>query len=436
MSMPRIHGLVMARNEWPVLGLAIAHALEHHVDRVLVLDHASTDGTQAGLERLGRAYGDRLTVVHLGEAPFLQEAATSVAIGILSPRPEDWLYVFDADEFGIAGPQLTLRDMLSGLPASTEAVRYSIHNWVSGRDFVVGSLDSYLTLRHRAIVNEGLRLPIELAADEITHGSLNYFDIPFAPKVIVRGKAAAWIAAGSHVTRPQMTAHVHTIPPERFQVAHTPLLSRDRLLTRGQQGMALAASGFCTQHGWQSQMVAAITSAGGLEDFWLRHSIGPTPTAASGPTPHVVEEDAFVDAIRSTIDRLRRIDPDGWPVVEQTAVAPAPPDADVLVPAALRTIHGLQQLAVALSEDLAAATPPRVAYRGDTDRGAGADEERDPPASTARPNVINTPNSSSSSNGSKSPSKGPKTAGWREAWCMAGLLSWKLHPRPRPEANG
>ena len=65
MRIPLIHGLVMARNEWPLLEVAVTHALVHHVDMVHVLDHASTDGTPAGLARLRREWGDRLEVVDI-----------------------------------------------------------------------------------------------------------------------------------------------------------------------------------------------------------------------------------------------------------------------------------------------------------------------------------------------------------------------------------
>ena len=47
---PRILGYVMSRDEWPTARPAVTHALSNHVDHVLVLDHASSDETQARLE--------------------------------------------------------------------------------------------------------------------------------------------------------------------------------------------------------------------------------------------------------------------------------------------------------------------------------------------------------------------------------------------------
>ena len=361
MTTPCIHGLVMARDEWPLLALSIEHALRYHVDRVWVLDHASTDGTCSGLDRLRRAWGVRLMVVHLGETPYFQEAATCLALHVVAPQPHDWVYVFDADEFGITGPGQTLRDILSAVPAAADVLRYDIHNWVSTRDFDAGNLDDYLTLRHRAVVNDSLNLPLRLVTDEIVHGSVNYFDLPFHPKVIVRGKAAVWLAAGAHAPKPRAPLHWHTICAERFRVAHFPFLSRARLQTRARQGVSYRENEFPSWHGWQSQMIAHLDEAGRLDDFWARHSVGPGATDVMATSPHVIADDRFAEAIHPTIEHLRNTDPSLFREAEQIQGAPAVADASLLVPAALHAIRGLQELASSLVEDVEAAIAARNA---------------------------------------------------------------------------
>ena len=42
-NIPKVFGLIQAKNEWPPLALSISHALMHHVDEVYVLNHASLD---------------------------------------------------------------------------------------------------------------------------------------------------------------------------------------------------------------------------------------------------------------------------------------------------------------------------------------------------------------------------------------------------------
>jgi hypothetical protein len=49
---PRVIGLLAVRDEWPLAAVALVHALLHHVDAVVVLDHASSDATPAGLALL------------------------------------------------------------------------------------------------------------------------------------------------------------------------------------------------------------------------------------------------------------------------------------------------------------------------------------------------------------------------------------------------
>ena len=99
MTRTRVLGCVMARDEWPLLGLAVDHALHGHVDHVVVVDHGSTDGTRSGLLGLQTQQPDRITLVRLDDTAFTQEAVTALMVAVGSGVPADWIYVFDADEF-------------------------------------------------------------------------------------------------------------------------------------------------------------------------------------------------------------------------------------------------------------------------------------------------------------------------------------------------
>ena len=79
MTPPRILGVVMARDEWPMVALAITHALSGHVEHVAVLDHASTDASRTGLERLQQEFHFYFWKEATHEVRWMTNWATSTA---------------------------------------------------------------------------------------------------------------------------------------------------------------------------------------------------------------------------------------------------------------------------------------------------------------------------------------------------------------------
>ncbi len=270
---PRVLGYVMARNEWPLIGLAITHALSAGVDEIVVVDHASDDVTRNGLQSLREAWPDRLTVLRLEGDQFLQEATTSVITAVVGARSYDWVYVFDADEFILTRPDSTLKDVLAKVPPGTDAVRYHIDQWVAPSDFDDLAVDDYDRIRHRAITPIFAEPPAELLAEEIEQANLNFFDVPFGSKVIVRGDLSHAIGPGAHLLKTSWRPKEITLDPSVVRVGHVPFLSRRRLDRRCQRGRALKEEGFPPTHGWQSQMLSRIDEDGQLDTFWLNHSV-------------------------------------------------------------------------------------------------------------------------------------------------------------------
>ena len=101
----RILGYVMARNEWPLLGAAIIHALSIGVDNVIVLDHCSNDGSSRHLKGIQDAFPNRVSVLRLNGEDYFQEATTSVVGALHGAQDFDWIYVFDADGFLLVDKQ-------------------------------------------------------------------------------------------------------------------------------------------------------------------------------------------------------------------------------------------------------------------------------------------------------------------------------------------
>ena len=297
----RIIGLVIARDEWPLLRLSITHALLNHVDHVWVLDHSSGDGTRDGLERLTEIWGERLRVVRLCGTPFWQEASTSLILELIGATRDDWIYVFDADEFAITRSGTSIREILGSVGPDFSSVRYEVDNWISTATFDECDHSQYSQLRLRAIANHFFDLPSDILSDEIQRGTLNFFDVPFPSKVIVRGGGPTWLSAGAHLLKQPVAGEEFRLCPRDFRVAHFPLLSEQRLHKKAAHGELLVKQGFPTWHGWQNQMLFRLSSTGQLSNFWKRHSVGAPEADAYGTTPSIADDSSFVEAIAPTL---------------------------------------------------------------------------------------------------------------------------------------
>lgn len=275
---PRVLGVLIARNEWPLLGICITHALTNHVDEIIVVDHASTDGTQAGLAELQIRWGNRIQVLHLYEGTFHHEETNLMLKTIYQDRNFDWVYPIDADEFLITPNNVPLKQLLAEVPDSYEAVRYEIHNFVAPSDFVEKDFHRYSDLREKAVVNPNFQITHGDFVESIVQGGLNFFEVPFDSKVMFRLPQDSWAGGGSHSLLGVGPESEFKFPEENTFVAHLPFLTRERLVRRAERGKTLVNTGYSRDHGWQSQVVNQMHEQGRLDEYWMNNSI---PTASS-----------------------------------------------------------------------------------------------------------------------------------------------------------
>ena len=284
---------MQVRNEWPLCALSIAHALTH-VDEVVVIDSGSDLVTRQGLTALCQKFDGRLRWFESDVAVFDQEAAAYAAAQVVARDDHDWIYHIDADEFILVPEGRTLLDILES--TGSDVVEYDVQNWVSTRDFDLYQPESYRSLTTRSLPTRSLPVSAE-DLDELRQGGLNYFDIPFLSKVIMRWGAARIVTAGGHVAREVDIEKVRRT--DLFQVAHLPLLSRTRLAERVAVGRPYVGTG--TRTSWQSQLVAEYDARGDLELFWRRHTVGPT----DGPECATVQDERLTAALEPFIELVR-----------------------------------------------------------------------------------------------------------------------------------
>jgi hypothetical protein len=345
-----IAGLVQAQDEWPFLAVSISHALMHHVDDVYVLNHASSDETHDGLLRLQRLWKGRIHAFDLRDDRLLQEASTNVLVELCNDESPDWIYVFDADEFLLTGRQASLRDVLGTVDSSYCAARYTVENWIAPREFDDSVLSDYEKLRYRSVPNVGFDLNPETCSDEIWHGNINFFDVPFSSKVVVRNDSELWVTGGAHFETGASRVAPARLRREEVRVAHLPFRSWSHLTRKVKHGEMLRRGGFPPQHGWQDQLIERFSNEGILHEFWESHSGPGRPGPSDRTHPTWTHDDALVQALEPVLDLLEsELDLSPPHPGEAAFRAPGEP-ADTPIPfgVAVRTARKAQRVAGAL----------------------------------------------------------------------------------------
>jgi len=304
----KILGYVMAKNEWPMLGLSILHALRVGCEHVVVVNHQSTDGTKDGLERLKHALPDRLTVIELNHDQFLQEATTKVILSGFGGDLYDWVYVFDADEFLLIEGGQSLPAVLQDMPADVDVVRYQVDQWVAPHDMDNMDVDQFTRIKQRAQPCSFLQQTGESLAEQLITGNINYFDVEFPSKVIVRGRFAHKIFAGAHLIKSDTGLTEEKTHNLIMRCAHLPLLNKTCLVKKSLHGKALVDAGFSRLHGWQNQALYQIELAGQLDDYWQRHSVSESAQLNKlAGYPTLIEDNALVTVLDEAIKAYKKL---------------------------------------------------------------------------------------------------------------------------------
>jgi hypothetical protein len=342
-NIPKVFGLIQAKNEWPLLALSISHALMHHVDEVYVLNHASTDRSSGGLQHLQELWKDRIHVFSWYNEQYWQEVFANALIMISKTSSPDWLYVFDADEFLITKEFRSLKSILSEVDQEYSAIRYEVQNWISTEDFDEADLNHYRMLQYRSVANLFIEMYPTVYVDEILNGNLNFFDVPFPSKVIFRNDGALWLAAGAHSIRKPLRTHTRAVSSDELRVAHFPLLSRRKLGRKVNHGQRLIQDAFPPTHGWQSQMIYKFSQKNELDEFWRSHTIGYGNDSSKRTLPSFIIENGFLQTIEPALRLLEKsLNPSVLTVTERDPLTRGLDDSPITFGPIVQSVRSLQ----------------------------------------------------------------------------------------------
>ena len=299
----RVLGFVMAKNEWPLLGLAITHALSCDIDHIVVVNHASSDETYNGLQRLKLKWPTRITIINLKIKSYFQEVSSAVILSSINAHEYDWVYVFDADEFLLYPHKTSFIQLLESIPKNVDAIKYELDQWVTPHDMNDLEISSYKNIKKRSVPCIFINHPGEILAKLIEKGHVNYFDVPFPQKIIVRGDYAHLLTAGAHGVSAELKLVEQKMDPSVLRVGHLPLLSKRRLKLKAEHGRLVIEEGYPPNHGWQNQALYQLELAGGLETYWRNHSFGALPEGEQVDClPNTVDDHSLTAALEMAVD--------------------------------------------------------------------------------------------------------------------------------------
>jgi glycosyltransferase involved in cell wall biosynthesis len=234
----KIHGIVIARNEWPLLGLSISHALFYHVDKVFVVDHASTDDTRNGLAELQKIWPDRIEVFRYENPVFDQETLNNTFLHISNQENPDWNFIFDADEFLVSPTKKNLKDLLSGIGQRWNAIAIQLENYIVPLGFADTKIDDYKLIDHYVeSTNHIVDRDEFYARVKRNENLLHEFRVP--SKVMVKNTSEDFVDNGQHQLKygdgklwELWDTTVAASNKEDWIICHLPYTSLNRFMAR------------------------------------------------------------------------------------------------------------------------------------------------------------------------------------------------------------
>lgn len=254
----KIFGITMVRNEADVIRLSLLHHLGLGLDRILVIDNGSTDGTTDVLERL--SWDDPRIQWRPDPGPYQQSVALTALAREAFHQGADWVVPFDADEFWWVRSG-GLRTMLT--QTSAGALRTPLVNFIQRRDQVVATEPGLLTMTRR------VPWAVRVHPRRVEARQFAYIEAQIPAKWLFRPTEEVVVTQGNH----KVTGFAGTSEAAfGLAVLHAPLRGRADLERKADHGERALASGSPPEISWHLKRWARLRAAGDLEAEWAANS--------------------------------------------------------------------------------------------------------------------------------------------------------------------
>ena len=288
---------MMVRNEADIIALTIHHHLAQGVDRMLVVDNGSSDGTDSVLEELSRDPRVRWT---RSSGAFQQADITTELAREAFLRGADWVLPIDADEFWWA-PANDFRRVLQESAAGT--LQVEIINFVQRLQQHDACAAGLLHMTARAMVPAGTP---EHAIELVHSHDIGFVEFPYPPKCISRASISLQIGQGNHsvagVDGPQELT-------DRILCLHAPLRARSILDSKVDHGRRAEEVAQYLVQAWHVRRWKRLAKEGLLDREWAANSYEDGHLDVYGQRHPVIFDSRLRDVIAPWIRNGRTVVP-------------------------------------------------------------------------------------------------------------------------------
>ena len=281
-----VYGVSMVRNEADLIRLNVLYHLASGIDRMLVVDNGSTDGTDEILQQLSLQHAE--VRWSRDDGPFLPSRVMTKLAREAFEEGADWVVPVDADEFWHARGG-DLRRVLEN--EEVGVLRAQAVNFIQRRSQRESSPDALIYMTRRTELPVG---PPGHAQSLVESRKIAFVEKAYPQKCICRPTAEVKIETGHHSISGADGPRMLT---ERIVCLHAPMRSRAALVERVTSASRAAAAGRNPNQGRNRRRLAALRDEKAIDEEWAANSYEDDFLDVYGDKHPVVFDPSLRDAL-------------------------------------------------------------------------------------------------------------------------------------------
>jgi hypothetical protein len=287
-----IYSISMIRNEADIIRLNVLYHLSLGIDRILIVDNGSTDGTDEVLQQLSTQYAE--VRCSRDDGSFLPSRVMTSLARQAFRDGADWVVPIDADEFWYA-PEGDFRGVLE--ESNAEVLRAQAINFIQRRSQRESEPDALLYMTRRVASPVG---PPDRGQDLVEAQQIAFVEKVYPQKCISRPTAEIYIETGHHSISGVDGPRRRT---DDLVCLHAPMRSRAALEERVRSSKRAAEAGRKLGQGRNRRRLTELQGQYAIDLEWAANSYKDGYLDVYGERHPVVFDPRLRDAVTPFVSR-------------------------------------------------------------------------------------------------------------------------------------